>query len=280
MPTIDQGGNTFGAEIHIGTNDNYAVNIKTNNTTKVTIAANGVVSMKRGLQFNKETNDASGAISWYSPNYKGWTTYMAYPGSTGNGVNANITAPTGTIVTSWALRNFIENNLGYGFTWETGLSTGNPSAVIMELEANTGNLRLSSLAGTGDRMVTADSTGTLSANTIVDSGLYTPAATMSPSGTATAHGFTYIRVGKIVTVTGLLGYTGASAGASLIEIPMPIPSTLVNNEDLVGVVTGTALSAASPNYVVGDTGNNVAQVNFSSVAGAGSVYVQFQYQVI
>ena len=39
---------------------------------------------------------------------------MAKSTTTGNGVNANITAPSGTLVTSWARRSFIENSGGFG----------------------------------------------------------------------------------------------------------------------------------------------------------------------
>ena len=49
----------------------------------------------------------------------------------------NITASTGAYVTSWALRNFTENIAGYGFVWESGTSSGQPSPVA-ELRASDG----------------------------------------------------------------------------------------------------------------------------------------------
>jgi hypothetical protein len=61
---------------------------------------------------------------------------MAPPGA-GNGATGNITAPSGTFVTSWALRNFVENGAGYGWTWESGTSSGNPT-VKAEIRSSDG----------------------------------------------------------------------------------------------------------------------------------------------
>ena len=69
----------------------------------------------------------SRGISWYSPSYNAWSEYMSPSGTSGCGPTANITAPSGAIVTSWAQRTFIENASNYGWTWESGLYTGQPS---------------------------------------------------------------------------------------------------------------------------------------------------------
>jgi hypothetical protein len=45
---IVQGGNTLGAAMTIGTNDNFGVNIETNGTTKVTIGTDGILSVING----------------------------------------------------------------------------------------------------------------------------------------------------------------------------------------------------------------------------------------
>jgi hypothetical protein len=95
----------------------------------------------RALFLDRQASNASG-ISHYSAGYKAWATYMASGGATGQGPTNNITASTGAIVTSWALRSFIENASGYGWIWETGTSGGNPSAIAMELSSNTNALRL------------------------------------------------------------------------------------------------------------------------------------------
>ncbi|KAA5537434.1 hypothetical protein F0919_07095 [Taibaiella lutea] len=248
---ILQGGNTFGTDMVIGTKDNKSINFLTFNNVESRIMPNGY---------------------YYGPG-------ISYYGGTNNSkVNTNV---LGTIIS----RNIADGNAALTVNQANAGSTGN--TLILQKAGNeqlsmssSGVLKVNNLAGTGTRMVTADSFGALSAATEVSSGIYTPAATIAPTGTASADGFTYIRVGNIVTVTGLLTYTGATAGTSTIVIPMPIPSTFVNTTDLVGVVTGTDLNAASPNYVLADAVNNVAQVSFSSGSTSGRVMIQFQYQIL
>ena len=94
------------------------------------------------LFLNRSGVTGSG-ISWYSSGYTAWTDYMAPAGSTGNGPTANITAPSGTYVTSWGRRSFIENLSGYGWTWEGGSATGNPT-VLAEIRATDGAFRSTS----------------------------------------------------------------------------------------------------------------------------------------
>ena len=86
------------------------------------------------------SNFAGSGISWYSSGYTAWSTYMAAASATTVGPTSNITAPSGTLVTSWALRNFVENAGGYGFTWESGTSTGQPT-VVAEILASNGSFR-------------------------------------------------------------------------------------------------------------------------------------------
>lgn len=62
------------------------------------------------------------------------------PCTTGNGYNSNVTQPTGSIVTSWALRSFIESNSGYGWTWEKGSLSSTTPEIVSELGTN-GNFR-------------------------------------------------------------------------------------------------------------------------------------------
>ena len=93
----------------------------------------------RKIFIDRSGSTASG-ISWYSSGYTSWATYMGSAGQTGLGATGNITAPSGTYVTSWALRNFIENAGGYGWTWEAGTSSGQPS-IVAELSSSSGNFR-------------------------------------------------------------------------------------------------------------------------------------------
>lgn len=111
----------------------------------LTIPTTGAIVLSRPAQtrallLERSANTASG-LSWYSGAYTAWATYMAQQGQTGVGPTGNLTAPTGTLVTSWALREFVENATGYGWTWESGTSTGNPS-IVAELRASDGRMRL------------------------------------------------------------------------------------------------------------------------------------------
>ena len=85
-------------------------------------------------------NRAAGAnsgINWYSSSFTSWTDYMSPPGTAGCGPTGNITAPSGALATSWSLRRFIENTANYGWTWESGTSTGQPS-VVAEIRSSDG----------------------------------------------------------------------------------------------------------------------------------------------
>jgi hypothetical protein len=87
--------------------------------------------------FLRRVSTTQSGISWYSPSYTAWSNYMSPAGAGGSGPTGNITAPSGTYVTSWALRSFIENAGGYGWTFESGTSSGQPS-VVAEIRASDG----------------------------------------------------------------------------------------------------------------------------------------------
>ena len=80
----------------------------------------------------------AGGVSWYSSAYTAWCDYMASAGTTGNGPTQNITAPSGTLVTSWGLRSFVESNAGYGWTWESGTSAIATPVVKAEIRSSDG----------------------------------------------------------------------------------------------------------------------------------------------
>lgn len=107
------------------------------------IGATGTVtsaSVNSPVHYMNRSNSAVNGISWYSPTFTAWSDYMGPAGLAGQGPTGNITAPTGSYVTSWGRRSFIENAAGYGWTWESGTSSGQPS-IVAELSSNTGNFR-------------------------------------------------------------------------------------------------------------------------------------------
>jgi hypothetical protein len=90
-----------------------------------------------GLFLDREEGAARG-ISWYSASFTAWSQYMSPAGAGGSGPTGNITAPSGTLVTSWGLRSFIENVSGYGWTFESGTTTGQPS-IVAEIRSSDGS---------------------------------------------------------------------------------------------------------------------------------------------
>jgi len=86
---------------------------------------------------NRNVN-ANSAISWYSPSYNSWQTYMAPAGQVGSGYGGNLTAPSGTYVTSWGLRNVVEGVTGYGWTFEKNTNNGTAPTVVAEIRATDG----------------------------------------------------------------------------------------------------------------------------------------------
>jgi hypothetical protein len=84
------------------------------------------------------SNNATSGISWYSNSYTAWSEYMASATATNVGVSGTITAPSGTLVTSWARRSFVENSAGYGWTFEGGSSTSTTPTVVAEIRASDG----------------------------------------------------------------------------------------------------------------------------------------------
>lgn len=104
-------------------------------------AATGTSLKVPKIYINRAGTAASG-ISWYNEaTYSSWAEYMAQAGQTSVGPTANITAPSGTIVTSWALRSLVENSAGYGWTFEAASGpTGAPS-VVAEIRSSDGAAR-------------------------------------------------------------------------------------------------------------------------------------------
>lgn len=88
------------------------------------------------ININRSGNTASG-IRWYSTGFTAWCDYMAAPGAS-QGPTGTITAPAGTLATSWAKRSFIENTAGYGWTFESGTNASTTPVVVAEIRASDG----------------------------------------------------------------------------------------------------------------------------------------------
>lgn len=166
---------------------------------------------------------------------------------------------------------------GKGFNIYTN-ANASPSVTI----SSTGEATFSSLAGTGDRVVIANSSGTLSTSNTITSGTYTPTASNAQNaGTITAYGHQYTRIGNIVTVSGVVQYTTTASGVvSAIEITLPFSTTFTSTLEATG--TATCSSNFIAGYVSGNNLNNKAVISFKAGA-SGTVVVAnytFQYQVL
>lgn len=95
------------------------------------------ISRTPRVYINRSNNTDAGII-WYDTSYPGWTQYMGPAGATSQGPNGNLTAPAGTLVTSWALRSYIENASGYGWTWESAAHPSTTPSVVAEIRSSDG----------------------------------------------------------------------------------------------------------------------------------------------
>jgi len=90
------------------------------------------------IAFERNANTTHG-ISWYNiSTYTAWCDYMANGGATSTGPTGNITASTGTYVTSWARRFFVEDANTYGWIFEKGAIAGTSPTVVAELRSSDG----------------------------------------------------------------------------------------------------------------------------------------------
>jgi hypothetical protein len=134
-----------GTSVALGTNSGFTFNPSTNLLTigggisATTGTFSGALSANAGMNINR-VNSVSTGILYYSSGYTAWQTYMSNAG-VASGVSGTVVAPTGTYVTTWGLRNFIENAAGYGWTWESGTGASTTPSIVAELSSNTGNFR-------------------------------------------------------------------------------------------------------------------------------------------
>lgn len=105
---------------------------------------------------NRAAGNACGQ-KWYNSTHKTWQNYMANVAAN-QGYDGDITPPNGTYVTSYALRSFIENTTGYGWTWESGISSSTTPTLIAELSSATGNFKTKGLVSS-DSQILAGITG-------------------------------------------------------------------------------------------------------------------------
>ena len=110
------------------------------------------------------TNTTHG-ISWYNiAAHTTWSQYMAQAAQNNVGPTGNLTAPAGTLVTSWALRSYIEQTAGFGWTWEKGTNADTTPTVVFEIRSSDGSFKSFGSGTVVGTLTAATLTGTTTIN--------------------------------------------------------------------------------------------------------------------
>lgn len=101
------------------------------------LVRNGLINRNQIVTLSREQGAACG-MHWYNTGYNTWSEFMS-PNGTGQGPKGNLTISTGSLVTSWALRSYIENVNGYGWTFESGTAASTTPAIKFEIRSSDGS---------------------------------------------------------------------------------------------------------------------------------------------
>ena len=214
-------------------------------------------------RINMNRSAGAGGQLWYSSSYTSWQNYMN-PGGGGAGYGANITAPTGTYVTSWALRSFIENAGGYGWTWEGGSASTSTPSIVAELSSSSGNFKtIGNIYASGGNS-TQWNTHTSNTGTISSINATTNGGALGTSNTLTGNG----------TMT--LAWQGNTASyvrgdGSLATFPT-IPQGDVTGITVSNGITGSSLTGPVPSISM--SGSYSGSMQFSGAHGTSQVGCQ------
>jgi hypothetical protein len=204
-------------------------------------------------RINLNRSAGAGGQLWYSSSYTSWQNYMN-PGGGGAGYGANITAPTGTYVTSWALRSFIEGASGYGWTWEQGTASSTTPSIVAELSSTSGNFKtIGNIYASGGNS-TQWNTHTSNTGTISSINATTNGGALGTSNTLTGNG----------TMT--LAWQGNTASyvrgdGSLATFPS-IPQGDVTGITVSNGITGSSLTGPVP--AISMSGTYAGNFNFTT----------------
>jgi hypothetical protein len=147
---------------------------------------------------------------------------MSPAAATGCGPLGNITAPSGTLVTSWGKRSFIENGATYGWTFESGTASQTTPTVVAEIRASDGSARFS--GGVSGASLTVNTTYAATLGSISSSW-------GGSTGYPTLYGHTadrwvmHINPHISYTENGVNGYTGTTNGSLIRFAGQPAAST-------------------------------------------------------
>ena len=167
---------------------------------------------------------------------------------------------------------YFDNNAPYNMSVLQQYSTG---SLILGTN-NTANLTIANGGA-------ATFSSTLGINGVADnvkSGTYTPTGSNAGNvGSITMYQHSYIRVGNVVTVSGVVEFT-PTAGNSLctLEITLPVASTFTTSFQANGAASNSVTNSLG--YI--RSGTNKAQIIFISDSGPTSINASytFQYQIL
>jgi hypothetical protein len=189
------------------------------------------------------------------------------------GPSGLVTAPTGTLVTSWGLRSFIENNAGYGWTWESGTNAQVTPTVVAEIRSSDGGARFGSVQTSGT-ITTTNSTAATSTSTgaVIVTGGIGVAGNSYMSNMTVKSNVAYVSPNAANTITnqmlngGTLAWTG-NAG-QLFSITDSMTGNIFSVNDVSGIPMITVTDTGVINFA--QSGGFVAYGVSPAVTAAGT----------
>lgn len=203
-------------------------------------------------------------------------------------VNANINASAAIAYSKLAA--LTSANILVGSAANVATSVAMTGDVTISNAGVTAIASIANLAGTGDRLVQASSTGVLSASLGVSSGTYTPTFTLSNATNGIARQNNYTRIGNIVHVTGVIDGITTTTTATDVSITLTSLPVATANFSSAYQATGSGKygrSTGGINEAMSINANSgaqtvVLQVESTLAASAGGscfAYYSFSYQI-
>lgn len=181
------------------------------------------------------------------------------------------------------------SNINTNFYIWSDCPSGKKSYTYIRAEYNNdgapAEISLENGSSDSDRKVTINSdtitfNGTPTGN--ITSGTYTPTLNNTTNVSAsTAYACQYMRVGGVVTVSGMVNIDPTAAGQTVLTMSLPVSSNLANDYELAG--TGTqdiTVTNMTTVLIRGSAANDVAVFVYNAISTAAqNVYFHFTYKI-
>lgn len=115
----------------------------------------------------------------------------------------------------------------------------------------------------------------------VESGTYTPTVgTLVNCSNVNPSPFQYLRVGNVVTVSGIITADATAVGTVNIDINVPINSDLNNSYECAGAICADAGPTKAAGFIYANVGVNEVQIEFISTGALTyTIVIHFTYQI-